>query len=81
MTTILDFAIVTVPLTLAALALLILGRRHIHGQMEQIAAAAEARAAARSERVVASNAAKPWTGKSLRPLEDLHMQDAMSQAA
>jgi hypothetical protein len=52
MTTILDFAFVAVPLTLAVLALLVLGRRHIHGQMAQIAVAAKARAAARSEQTV-----------------------------
>lgn len=81
MTTTLDFAIVTVPLTLAVLALLVLARRHIHGQMEQIAAAAEARAAARSQRAVASNAAKTCACDAPVPLEDLHMQGATSQAA
>lgn len=50
MTTTLDFVtivIIAVPLTLAALDLLNLVRRHIHGQMEQIAASAKLRNAPR----------------------------------
>jgi hypothetical protein len=81
MTTTLDFAVVAVPLTLAVLALLVLGRRHIHGQMERMAETAEARAVARSQRAVASNAAKACACETPVPLEDLHMQDTTSQAA
>ena len=50
MTPTLDFVtivIIAVPLTLAVLDLLNLGRRHIHGQMEQIAASAKIRNASR----------------------------------
>jgi hypothetical protein len=79
MITILDFAIAAVPLTLATLALLVLGRDHIHGQMELIAETAQARADARSQRAVAANAAN--SRETPVPLEDLHMQDATSQAA
>jgi hypothetical protein len=79
MTTILDFAFVAVPLTLAVLALLVLGRRHIHGEMERIAETAEARTAAHSQRAVASNSAQACEAPV--PLDDLHMQDATFQAA
>jgi hypothetical protein len=81
MTTTSDFAIIAVPLTLAVLALLVLGRRHIHGQMEQIAAAAGTRAAARNTRPVASNATTPRACVTTVPLEDLYVQDAPPQAA
>ncbi|HET7239393.1 MAG TPA: hypothetical protein VFI76_10210 [Terrimicrobiaceae bacterium] len=43
--TILDFAVIAAPLTLAALALLFFGRRHIYRQMDDIAEAAKARSA------------------------------------
>ena len=46
--TILDFAVIAAPLTLAALALLFFGRRHIYRQMDDIAAAANALSSAPS---------------------------------
>ncbi|MEP6673097.1 MAG: hypothetical protein ABJF10_28305 [Chthoniobacter sp.] len=54
MTSIFDFA-VAIPLTLAALALLYLGRGHIHGQMEQIAEKAKSREAERARRAAILN--------------------------
>jgi hypothetical protein len=41
--TMLDFAVIAAPLTLAALALLFFGRRNIYRQMDNIPAAANAR--------------------------------------
>jgi hypothetical protein len=41
--TILEFAVIAAPLTVAALALLFFGRRHIYRQMDEIAVAAKAR--------------------------------------
>lgn len=79
MTTLSAVAIVAVPPSLALLALLVFDRRHIHGQMEQIAEAAEARAAARSQRAIASNSAQSFGVRVA--LEAQHMQDATSQAA
>jgi hypothetical protein len=46
--TFLDFAVIAAPLTLAALALLFFGRRHIYRQMDDIAEAAKARSSTRS---------------------------------
>jgi hypothetical protein len=48
MNTILDFAVIAGPLTLAGLAVLFFGRRHIYRQMDQIAEAAKARSSTRS---------------------------------
>jgi len=81
MTTILDFAVVTVPLTLAVLALLVLGRRHIHGQMKEIAEAAQARGAPRSQHAIVLKAAEACTREALLSLEDPQMQAAASQAS
>lgn len=75
MTTILEFAVVAVPLFLAVLAVLVLGRRHIDGQMKQIAEAAEARAAARAVRVARSNAAGASSDKALGALDAPPMAD------
>jgi len=44
-----DFAVIAAPLTLAALALLFCGRRHIYRQMDDIAAAANTRSSARTD--------------------------------
>ena len=74
MTTTLDFAVIAVPITFAAVALLVLGRRHIHGQMEQIAKEAQARAAARSRREVGACEAEI-------PLEVPLMTDTARQPA
>ena len=69
MTTVFEFTVVAVPLTLAVLALLVLGRKHIHGQMVQIAEAVEARAVARSQRATALNATEAHTFETLISLE------------
>jgi hypothetical protein len=45
----LDFAVIAAPLTLAALALLFFGRRHIYRQMDDIAATANTRSSTRPD--------------------------------
>ena len=50
MTTFIDSAVIAVPLTFAALALLFFGRRHIYRPMDQVAEAAKARSSTRSRR-------------------------------
>jgi hypothetical protein len=81
MTTILDFAVVTVPLTLAVLALLVLGRRHIHGQMKEIVEAAQARGAPRSQHAIVLKAAEACTREAPSFAEYPPMQDTASQAS
>ena len=71
----LDFAVIAAPLTLAALALLFFGRRHIYRQMDDIAAAANAR------RDLRNHADKCSCNSPATLLSNAHDQHAAQQRA